>query len=305
MSTQLAPVIVFAYNRPDHLRKVLESLQQNAEAASSILYVYCDGAKPGADAHTLSNIEAVQTVAREKAWCKEVHVIASQENKGLASSVISGVEEVLAQHGKAIVMEDDLVSSPYLLRYMNDALDAYEHDERVVCITGYIYPVKEQLPETFFLRGADCWSWATWKRGWAVFEKDGAKLLQELEQKQLTHAFDFDGAYPYTQMLRDQVEGKNSSWAIRWYASAFLRNLLTLYPGRSLVQNIGVDGSGTHSGVSDQWEVQLAGKLPVAGNIPVEESSEARNAVVGFFRDLRHVPFGKRILNRLSRLFAS
>lgn len=300
-----APVVLFVYNRPEHTRKTLESLQANDGAAESGLIVFADGPKENASPEELRRIEEVRAIVQEKNWCGNVRLIASEKNKGLAESVIDGVTQVVNEYGRIIVLEDDLVCSPQFLTFMNRALDVYENEERVVSITGYIYPVKEQLPETYFLRGADCWSWATWKRGWAVFEKDGAKLLQELEHQQWTHDFDFHGAYPYTQMLRDQVEGKNSSWAIRWYASAFLQNLLTLYPGRSLVQNIGIDGSGTHSGQSDKWDVQLNHVVPQIGQIPVEENSEARQAVIRFFRELRRVPLGKRIIDKLARLFAS
>ena len=127
---------------------------------------------------------------------------------------------------KVIVLEDDLVTSPHFLQYMNDGLGIYERDDRVISIHGYSYPVHGKLPETFFLRGADCLGWATWKRGWDLFEDDGQRLLNELERRNLTRSFDFDGSYPYTQMLRDQIAGSNSSWAVRWYASAFLRDKL-------------------------------------------------------------------------------
>ena len=127
----------------------------------------------------------------------------------------------MARFGRVIVLEDDLECSPFL-QFMNRALDVYADDHRVISISGYIYPIKGDFTGDVFLRGADCWGWATWKRGWDLFRSDGNALLSELQSRQLSAAFDFDGSYPYTEMLTDQVNGKNDSWAIRWYASAFL-----------------------------------------------------------------------------------
>ena len=148
------------------------------------------------------------------------------------------------------MLEDDLLTSPYFLDFMNEGLSIYEEDEKVISIHGYVYPISEKLPETFFLRGADCWGWATWKRGWDLFEPDGGLLLNKLEESKQTEEFDFNRSYPYTQMLKDQINGKTNSWAVRWYASAFLQNKYTLYPGKSLVSNIGGDGSGTNTGLN-------------------------------------------------------
>lgn len=140
-----------------------------------------------------------------------------------------------------------MITSPYFLQYMNDALSLYKDIEEVISIHGYSYPVKRTLPDTFFLRGADCWGWATWKRGWKLFNLDSSDLYQQLQVNQQCYTFDFEGTHSYCKMLKNNIQGKNDSWAIRWYASAFLRNKLTLYPGRSLIHNIGNDGSGSHS----------------------------------------------------------
>jgi hypothetical protein len=166
---------------------------------------------------------------------------------------------------------------------MNDALDAYEETPEVICIHGYVFPVQEPLPETFFIRGADCWGWATWKRGWDLFEPDAAMLLKELELRGLTRECDFNGTVNYCEMLRAQIAGKIDSWAIRWFTSAFLQERLTLYPGRSLVDNIGLDGSGTHCGTAVRCGTELA-KRPIR-LVPLQpvENSEARAAFERFF----------------------
>ncbi len=216
---------------------------------------------------------------------------------------MEGVSDAVARFGRVIVLEDDLECSPFFLQFMNRALDVYADDHRVISISGYIYPIKAAFPETFFLRGADCWGWATWKRGWDLFRSDGNALLSELQSRQLSAAFDFDGSYPYTEMLTDQVNGKNDSWAIRWYASAFLSGKLSLYPGRSLVQNLGIDGSGTHSGRSDRWRVELS-ETPVT----VQRAESVEDPVVverlqEYFRALKRPdPLWTRVVRRLRRM---
>jgi hypothetical protein len=177
-----------------------------------------------------------------------------------------------------------MVTSPHFLSYMNEALDRFADDERVISAHGYVYPVQETLPEAFFLRGADCWGWGTWRRGWSLFNPDGQALLDELERRSLIKAFDFNGTYGYSRMLKSQIKGENDSWAIRWYASAFLANKLTLYPGRSLVQNIGNDDSGTHCGTTSVFDVNVYDAPVKIDGLLVEESEVSRNAIERFFR---------------------
>jgi hypothetical protein len=225
-------------------------------------------------------------------------------NYGLARSIIDGVTRVLAEHESVIVVEDDIVTAPYFLRYMNDALVRFADDERVASIHGYMYPVKAALPEAFFLPGTDCWGWGTWRRGWALFNPDGRDLLQQLKQRNLTGFFDFNGAHAYTQMLADQVAGRNDSWAVRWYASALLAEKLTLFPGHSLVHNIGNDGSGTHSAPGSSLDVQLDAAGPVnIGGVDVVANMECRAAVEEFFR-ASHRPPARRFRGMLRRLMS-
>jgi hypothetical protein len=286
MNSELAPLVLFCFDRPVHLRKVLENISLNSLAKETRLIIYCDGPPEQADKDQLRRISEVRSLVRSKDWCGEVEVNESSNNKGLAVSVIQGVSQVLEKYGKIIVLEDDLLVSGNFLSFMNKALAMYEQDERVISITAYIYPVRTKLPDTFFLRGADCWGWATWSRGWKYFRNDGRELLNELRARNLTAEFDFNNSYPYTQMLIDQVEGRNNSWAIRWYASAFLSGKLTLYPGLSLVRNIGIDGSGTHSGISDQWDVELSERELDLRPVAVLEDSHSKEIISSYFREL-------------------
>lgn len=281
---ELAPIALFVYNRPWHTKQTIEALQKNFLASDSNLIIFSDGAKDSTESK--EGVLEVREYLKNIDGFKSIKIIERNRNYGLAESIISGVSEIVNQCGKIIVLEDDMISSQYFLQYMNEALDLYANEEEVISIHGYVYPTKKTLPETFFLKGADCWGWATWKRGWDLFELDGEKLLKELEEKKLTEEFDFSGSYPYTKMLKDQIFGRNDSWAIRWYASAFLKNKLTLYPGKSLINNIGLDGSGTHCNGDNTFENKLQEeKDPIKiGMISLVENSYARSVFADFFR---------------------
>jgi hypothetical protein len=280
----LAPIALFVYCRPDHTKQTVEALLRNPEAASSDLIVYSD-----APANTLAeeSVAQVRGYVREITGFRTLKVIERESNLGLAASIINGVSQQLQLHGQLIVMEDDLVVSPFFLSFMNEGLRRYVNDERVASIHGYMYPIKIDLPEAIFLQGADCWGWATWSRAWQHFEPDGRKLAVELRQRKMVIDFDLEGRQPFFRMLKQQIAGKNNSWAIRWHASIFLAGMLTLYPGRSHVVNIGVDGSGTHC----QTRVDLGDELSLTptywSNFPVQVDYAARDALGDYFRLLR------------------
>jgi putative methyltransferase (TIGR04325 family) len=247
-----APIALFVYNRPWHTLQTLQALAKNALAKDAILYVFADGAKTDATPEQLKKITETRAIIRKQVWAKQVHIFEKDTNAGLANSIIAGVNQVLEKHDTIIVLEDDILVSPYFLQYMNDGLEMYKEEKKVASIHGYNYPIENyQLPDTFFVKGADCWGWATWADRWKVFEKDATKLMHALVSSNLVNEFDIDGTYSYAAMLQDQIDGKVDSWAIRWYASAFLQNMFTLYPKRSLIYNIGIDNSGTHSGSID------------------------------------------------------
>lgn len=278
-----APIALFTYNRARHTAVTLAALERNQLAADSPLWVFSDGPRPG-DPDDPEKIDAVRKLLRSVSGFREVHVIEREHNLGLSRSIIAGVTELVARHGRVIVVEDDLVTSPFFLRFMNEGLDWYEHDERVGSIHGYVFPVSRELPEAFFLRGADCWGWATWKRAWDLFEPDGAKLREELRARELEEDFDMHGARENVGMLEDQIAGRCDSWAIRWDAAMYLRDKLTLYPGVSLVRNIGLDNSGTHCGAAPRLAVTLA-ESPIDVRVKeVAASPLARQAFESFLR---------------------
>ena len=277
-----APIALFAYRRPEHLRATLDALRHNPEARDTDLHVYSDAPKDEAAA---AGVDGVRRILRELDGFRSINIIHRERNFGLARNITLGVSEVLAQSERVIAVEDDLVVSPFFLRFMNEALSAYQDEPRVGSISGYCYPLDRPVGETFFIRGADCWGWATWRDRWQVFNPDGRVLLAQLRAKALTHAFDFDGAMGFTRMLEDQIAGENDSWAVRWHASCFLHDLLILYPARPLARNIGQDGSGTHSSSADgSYDVQLSPGPVTVGCVTIEESEVGRAAIRAFFR---------------------
>lgn len=282
---KLAPIALFVFNRPWHTKKTIEALQKNTLASDSDLIIFSDGYKNSLESK--NDVLAVREYLKTVKGFKSVKIVAREKNYGLGKSIVAGISEVIEGYGRIIVLEDDIITSRYFLEYLNQGLNLYENNDDVISIHSYIYPVKKLLPETYFLKGADCQGWATWKRGWDLFESDGQKLLEELQSRKLTKEFDFSGSYPYTQMLRDQIAGKNSSWAVRWYASAFLKNKLTLYPRKSLIYNTGFDSSGTNCGSEDNYnKTDKVEDIKVEiRRIKIAESSEAHLAVIDFFKD--------------------
>lgn len=292
-----APILLFVYNRPEHTRRVIESLKANAEAADSELFIYADQARSETD---IQQVSEVRRLIRSTDGFKQVTVIEREKNWGLARNVIDGVTTQVNAHGRVIVLEDDLVVAPHFLRFMNDALEMYKNEEKIGHIQACDFTKDPSLPDTFLIRWTGSWGWATWERAWKHFNPDGKELLSRLEERHLTRYFDFNGNYPFTRMLRRQIAGKNNSWAIRWNASLFLDGILSLNVGKSLVQNTGFDGSGTNCGggglyASDLW----MNPLPVSPISPVEENKEARKVFERYYR--RTNCFWAKAIRRIRR----
>jgi len=294
---QLAPIALFTYNRLWHTKQTVEALQNNLYVEESNLFIFSDGPKTEKDEPKVKEVrEYLKTIK----GFKNIEIIERDENWGLANNIIDGVTKIVNEYGKIIVLEDDLVTSPYFLRFMNEALEMYKDEPNVASIHGYIYPI-DGLPETFFIRGADCLGWATWKEKWAIFEPDGQKLLDEVKKRGLQKEADFNGSYGFTDMLKDQIEGKNNSWAVRWYFSAFLKNMLTLYPGQSYVQHIGMGPEATHFKSGTNFlDVSLNQSFSLS-KIEPKEDLESRAKIERFFRSIKPNIF-QRIKSKIARL---
>lgn len=275
-----APIALFTYNRADHTQRAVESLLKNAEAKFSDLFIFSDGPKTpekkvGVEEnrkyiHTISGFKSISIIEREKNW-------------GLANSLIAGITEVINKYGRVIVVEDDLILSPYFLQFMNEGLEKYKDDDRVSSISGFIPDVKEGLPDTFFLRYFECWGWATWDRAWKLLNTDTKYLLRKVRMR--TYDFNFDGSCGLYGILYCQKVGSVDSWYIRLYASFYLANKLTLFPGHTLVTNEGFDGSGTHCKKEAESSSIIFYNKPInITDIKIEENIEARKCMSSTFK---------------------
>ena len=299
MINKTAPIVLFVYNRPMHVQQTVEALKQNRLSEQSELFIFSDAPRTEAQEE---KVKEVRRYIHQITGFKSVKIVERKTNFGLARSVIEGVSKVIQEYGRVIVLEDDLQVSPYFLDFMNSALDTYESEDKVMHISGYMFPIDDlDLPETFFLRGASCWGWATWARAWKMFESDSKNLLDAIRAKKLEYEFDMQGTVGYTKMLENQLNGDVDSWAVRWYASVFLNAGNCLHPARSLVNNIGHDGTGVHCGTNTMYEVEISSVRPIVKKQDIKESFEGLKALKRFYSSFKQ-PFYIRIYTKLSRL---
>lgn len=243
----LTPIILFIYNRPNHTKQTLEALSNNTLASQSDLFIFADGPKNTASKEQLESIKQTRKVAASENWCKSVTLIESETNKGLARSIIEGVTEIINKYGKAIILEDDIITGKYFLEYMNEALEKYQGNKEVWHVTGWRNPIKHtKKNKAYFYPTMDCWSWATWADRWQNYKKDAA-YYKSIFTDSMKKAFNIDGADPYMWLqIEENISGKINTWAIFWYATIFLKHGLCIAPTTSLCKNIGLDNSGVH-----------------------------------------------------------
>lgn len=293
-----APIALFVYNRPAHTRQTVEALQKNDMSSDSDLFIFSDAPKSAAQTEAVSE---VREYIRQVGGFKSVAIVERETNLGLARSIIEGVTRLCGEYGRVIVLEDDLITSPHFLRFMNDALNMYEHEDRVMHISGATYPIEPMEEETFFLRIPLCWGWATWHRAWQHFRKSNDVMLKF--DRKMRRDFNFNDSYHYWKQLEDNDKGLINTWFVYWYATLFLRKGLALFPGKLLVKNIGMDGSGVHCGTDDDYDVEPSASSVKVLPITIEESKEAVKRHESFFRRImtRH-PLHTRIYYKVVRI---
>ncbi len=243
----LAPIVLFVYNRPDHTKKTVEALKKNRYANESNLFIFSDAPK---NKNSVKEVRKVREYIKSITGFKNITIKEAKTNKGLANSVIEGVTEIIDKYGKVIVLEDDLITSVNFLEYMNEALEFYNKDKKIWSISGYNPPIKipgNYKNDVYLGLRASSWGWATWddrwdKNDWEVKDYSNFKLDKK-SQKLFNH-----GGDDMSEMLKNQMEGKIDSWAIRWCYNQFKTKTFTIFPIISKVQNIGMDGSGVHCG---------------------------------------------------------
>ena len=256
-----APVAIFVYRRPAHLRAMLDTLVRCEGFSETPIFVFSDGAKGD---HDRADVLAVRELLGGLGW-RNLELILSPENRGLKRSICEGVSAIVSRYGQIIVLEDDLHLSPVALSYFNAALSKYATASRVWSIAGYMFDVPQlrQRETAFFLPFAYPWGWATWDRAWNQFDADEKLPHEVLSTNSFRHAFSVNGLSNYANMLKMARDGYIDSWYIRWYYKVFMEGGVSLFPPVTLVQNRGVSGgSGTHAGTLNPYALLVHPRSP-------------------------------------------
>ena len=297
MKRELAPVIMFVYNRLDSVEQTIENLKRNELAEQAELFIFSVSAKKESQ---VENVSLVRNYIHKIDGFKSVHIIEAEKNKGLAKSVITGVTEIINEKGKVIVVEDDLITSPQFLTFMNDALDFYEDEKKIWSISGYQFPF--ELPETYTKSvyaayRSSSWGWATWKDRWETIDWE-VKDYSSYKYNPLRIAKFCKGGTDLDKMLRYQMQGKIDSWAIRWCYNQCKQDKYTIYPVKSLVNNIGTDGRGTHC---DPTSVRFRQTLATSFKYEFEHNLPADREVMKKYRKIVNRSVLRKIKNILNR----
>ena len=300
MRSSLAPIAIFTYKRLHYLEQMINSLKNNILTKKSVVFIFSDGWKNN---HDKEKVLGVRKYISNISGFKKVFIILRPNNFGLSKNIIDGINFVLKNNKKIIVLEEDLKLSKNFLNFINSGLKIYQRERKVASINGWFFPLscKKNIPDTFLIRGADCWGWGTWRRAWKKFDSNGQRLLNKIRKNKLEKLFNFNNSFNYMKMLKDQINKKNQSWAIRWYASIFLENMYTLHPKESLVENI-----GTKNGENSNFDfLNLSSSISKKKYQPIIkqkiiESSSARKAIENFFNQNIFFKLKERIKNFLN-----
>ena len=289
-----APLVIFVYNRLYQIQQVLPVINRNFLAEKTDVYIFSDGGKNEKDIEQVNAVRKYIHGFAKKNDFKSVKVIEADKNKGLAKSIIDGVSEVIKKYGKVIVLEDDLITAENFLKFMNDCLDYYKGNEKVWSIggTSYDLPSLAEYPYDVYAcyRGQSC-GWATWIDRWEKVDWDIPDYQDFLRDRKRKKMFK-RGGQDMVASLKRQMEGKTDSWAIRWCYQESKENMYTILPVKSLIENIGWDGSGTHSDIdrfhakirNEQFEYNLC-------NVEIDEK------LMKDFRKYYYRPLLNRILD--------
>ncbi|MDO0972825.1 glycosyltransferase [Mycolicibacterium frederiksbergense] len=262
--TGLAPIAIFAYNRPDRLQRLFESLLRCPEFHDTTVTVFVDGPKRDIDRVA---VEQVRSLVKNQRL-PNVAAVYREENHGLRRSIYAGVTEMVGKYGRVIVLEDDLVVSPAALTYFNSALRHYDEHQRVWSIVGYVYdaPSLRNAKEALVLPFTHPWGWATWSRAWDHFALDNYPEGNVISSRSFRSAFDMQGLYPFTNQLGSSIQGRVNSWFIHWYYAMFINGGVSIFPPRRLVDNYGLS-AGSHGGSLNPYD-RLVTRPPLLDRVP-------------------------------------
>ena len=289
-------IIIFAYKRRHHFARLLDSLAANQIAKTLPIRVYIDGPRTEDDCHGVFKVNQEASLSR---GLEKLRIIQRPTNLGLYASITLGVSETLKDYECAIILEDDLVLSPHCIDYFLKALSLYQDNDYVASIHAWTPSVGSSLPNTFFLKGSDCWGWATWRDKWNLYRHDASNMVRELKARGLIDEFNFSGGYNYYQMLKDRASNLNNSWAICWKASCFLADQLTLHPSKTLVENIGCDNSGENCNPEPALLSELTKERPILEPIPAVQDEKAYAIYCSHFKSFATKPSLKLKLKEL------
>ncbi len=302
----LAPIVLFTYNRPKHTKATIDALLTNHLAKESELFIYCDGSKENALDSDKIALQQVANIAQSTATSnafKRVHIISRRHNFGLADSIIDGTTNVVRQYGKVIVLEDDILVSPVFLDFMNAALRIYQANPKVWSISAWSYPIdSSDLGDCYFWRIPHCWGWATWSDRWSHYKRDIAWVRANFNKQDIDF-INLDGFGDYWQHFMLNQKGRIKSWAIFNYLIAYKHKSLTLVPSVSYVKQIGFDGSGVHCGnEGDVYNPPLINiKFPINFPSEIAESTIALDRIKAFHKRLKK-PLALRAYNKIIKL---
>jgi hypothetical protein len=238
-----APIVLIAFKRPLATLQTLYTLSRCPEAKDSELYAFCDGPRHERER---ADVERTREVILAHPWCGRVELTASPRNQGCARSVIEAITTVCRRHGRAIIVEDDLLVSRGFLAYMNESLRRYADDPRVMAISGHTFDAYPPEPRAVFMPQTTSWGWATWWRAWSLYQERPLGL-ERLDDPAYRRSFDLDGSIDYAGLLRSWLAGNIDTWDINWWWTAHHHGSINLHPLRSLVKNIGTGDSATHT----------------------------------------------------------
>jgi hypothetical protein len=294
-ATAPAPVILFVYARPEHTERTLDGLAANRLAAETDVHIFADAPRPGDEGRAA---QVAKVIARPWPF-RSVRVEHRERNLGLADNIVAGVGELLAAHESVIVLEDDIVTSPDFLTFMNDCLVRYRDERAVWHVNGWTYPVGHNDAGTaYFTPLMECWGWATWADRWRHFERRPEALVGRWDRRK-RRAFNLGGAYDYWFDIMRNHWGVVRTWAVFWYATIFEHGGLCISPPCSLTANIGIDGSGENSGARDVFATSLAcEKGPILFPERVAASEQETRRDVAYMMANR-APLARRLASRL------
>ena len=253
---ELAPIVLFVYNRPWHTKRTVEALKNNELAGESDLFIFADNT---IDEKNKESVDSVRNFVKTIDGFTTVKIVERETNFGLANNVISGVTEVIDKNSKVIVLEDDIVCARTYLKYMNKLLSYYQTNEKIYSVTGYSYPIKIPVNykyDVYFSPRASSWGWGTWKDRWEKVDWEVKDYSNFIKNPQLIKSFN-SGGDDLTKMLKQQMNGVIDSWSIIWSYEHFKNNSYCVFPTKSRLRNIGADSSGIHTNKTKKFDVEL------------------------------------------------